>query len=328
MFNWFEEHGSFRLDAFIESRIDMPSSEVYNMLLKKYLDSLTNEGLKANTIDSFRNVSCKFLQFLELRQYQTIDDAPTNMVYAFIADIRKTWAEESLRTALSGLRSFLAFAGNEEHYLVAVNIRTLKSRKIIPILTQKEEDSIWDTLQNNDKITRRDKAITLLGLLTGVRACDIINLKLSNIDWRTDSISIIQQKTGKPLDLPLIPVIGNAIAEYIIEERPRTDFSNVFISQVAPYRPFAGHSACYLAIKRIFSRAGIDMGPRICGTRLLRHNTASRMLANGIPIETIASTLGHVTPDSTDIYLTTDERYIRECALPLSTVPMGLEVLK
>ncbi|MGB4587905.1 MAG: site-specific integrase, partial [Clostridiaceae bacterium] len=158
MFNWFEEHGNFKLDAFIESKIDMPSSDVYNWLLKKYLDSLANEGLKANTIDSFRNVSCKFLQFLELRQYQSIDAAPAGVVYDFIVDIRKTWAEESLRTALSGLRSFLTFAGNEEHYLVAINVRTIKARKIIPILTQKEEDSIWDTLRNNDKITRRDKA--------------------------------------------------------------------------------------------------------------------------------------------------------------------------
>lgn len=328
MFNWFEEHGSFRLDAFAESRIETPSSEVYNRLMKEYIDSLANEGLKANTIDSFRNVSCKFLQFLELKQYQTIDAAPADVVYDFIADIRKTWAEESLRTALSGLRSFLAFTGNEEHYLIAVNVRTVKARKIIPVLTQKEENSIWDILRNNTEITRRDKAITLIGLLAGVRACDIINLKLSNIDWRTDSISIIQQKTGKPLDLPLIPVIGNAVAEYIMEERPQTDFPNVFISQVAPYRPFAGHSAIYLAIKRVFNQAGIDMGAGVCGTRLLRHNTASRMLANGIPIETIASTLGHVDPDSTDIYLTTDERHIRECALPLSTVPMGLEVLK
>jgi len=65
-----------------------------------------------------------------------------------------------------------------------------------------------------------------------------------------------------------------------------------------------------------------------CGSRLLRHNAASRMLKKGVPIQTIASALGHTSTDTTDIYLTTDEKRLRECALPLSIVPVRMEVLQ
>ena len=55
----------------------------------------------------------------------------------------------------------------------------------------------------------------------------------------------------------MLPVIGNLISEYIIEERPRVEFAEVFVSQNAPYRTLAGHSFCYKTISRVFRRASL-----------------------------------------------------------------------
>jgi site-specific recombinase XerD len=49
---------------------------------------------------------------------------------------------------------------------------------------------------------------------------------------------------------------------------------------------------------------------------------ASKMLKKGVAVQTISLTLGHVNPNSADIYLTTDEKKLRECALTLSVIPM------
>jgi len=328
MFNWYEEHGYFKLSAFSGSKIGRPSTEHFQTLHSAYLEHLTDDKMQQNTIDSFRNISCKFLQYLEKKQFTTLCNAPVNVLQGFISDLRKTWSEDSLRTALSGLRSLLAFAGSEPHLLMAMRIRALKARKIIPVLTVEDEHAIWSALTDDATISNRDKAITLLGLLAGLRACDIVKMKMSDIDWRTDIISVIQQKTGKPLILPLLPIIGNIIAAYIIKERPKDNSQYIFLSMLAPFKPLVGHSACYKTIQRVFRHAGIDVSASGCGTRLLRHNAASKMLVKGVSIQTISMLLGHKDTDTTDIYLTTDEYRMRECALPLASIPMGLEALK
>lgn len=53
---------------------------------------------------------------------------------------------------------------------------------------------------------------------------------------------------------------------------------------------------------------------------LLRHNAASTMVKNEVPIETIAAILGHSSSDTTDIYITTDEVRLRECVLPMNGI--------
>ena len=53
---------------------------------------------------------------------------------------------------------------------------------------------------------------------------------------------------------------------------------------------------------------------------MLRHNAASTMVKNGVPIEPIAAVLGHSDTDSADIYITTDEERLRECVLPLADI--------
>jgi integrase len=172
------------------------------------------------------------------------------------------------------------------------------------------------------------KRIMVLSLLTGLRAVDIVNLRLSDIDWQSDIISISQRKTNEPLVLPLLPAIGNALARYIMNDRPKSDSPKVFLSGIAPYTPLKDHASCYAVVRGIFSFAGVRHGNELKGTRLLRHHMASKMLRKGIAVQTISLTLGHVNPNSADIYLTTDEEKLRECAFNLSIIPTKVEELR
>ena len=110
---------------------------------------------------------------------------------------------------------------------------------------------------------------------------------------------------------------GNAIASYISEERPKTDNDFLFLRLIAPFDPLAGHSSCYAVVKRVFKQADISKDNKIFGMHMLRHNAASTMVKNEVPIATIAAILGHANTDTTDVYITTDETRLKECVLPM-----------
>jgi site-specific recombinase XerD len=81
----------------------------------------------------------------------------------------------------------------------------------------------------------RSATITMLALRMGLRCVDICNLCLSDISWTSRTISFVQQKTGEPLTLPFSVEVGNLLARYILEARPKCDLPNVFITLKHPY---------------------------------------------------------------------------------------------
>lgn len=323
-----EEKGYVGWKPCVESKIAKPASIDFQDLHINFMEYLETERKSKNTIDSYRNISCKFLLFIERIGHTSLREVPLASIYEFFIDLKGTWNTGSLRTAAAGLRSFLSFAEEENKLLAVVPEKLLRKRSIIPVLTQEEELAVWAVLRT-DAVSSRDKAIILLLLLTGLRAVDIVNLKLSDIDWKCDIISINQKKTSQPLVLPLLPAIGNAIATYITNDRPQSNSPHVFLRYSAPHTPIKDHAGCYSVVRHIFTLAEIRLETdEIKGTRLLRHHMASKMLKNGVPVQTISLVLGHTNPNSTDIYLTTDDEKMRECALPLSVIPMKVGGLR
>ena len=140
------------------------------------------------------------------------------------------------------------------------------------------------------------------------------------LDWDNETIFFQQSKTGNAVCLPLTVDIGNSIYRYILEERPRVDDDHVFLRSQAPFIPLGGHSTCYYIVSNILQRAGIQKDGRIWGMCMLRHNAASMMVQNSIPLTTIAAILGHAETRTTDIYITADISNLKECVLPLAGI--------
>lgn len=78
---------------------------------------------------------------------------------------------------------------------------------------------------------KRDYAMIMTAAVTGIRSVDIINLTFDAIDWINGEIRIIQHKTGKTLALPLTTDVGEAIQDYILNGRPKSDLPFVFYVQ-------------------------------------------------------------------------------------------------
>ncbi len=299
------------------------------LLHQDYLDFLKKEGKSPGTIRTRGRVSRQFLEYLEQRKVTDITEVQGNEISSFIPVISKQHQPTGMGTVLSSLRSFLRFVESKnltQFRLSNVVPSSSGSRtKIVPTITTEEERKLLDSVDNTTASGKRNYAILLLALRAGLRCSDIVNLKLVDIRWKSNTIEVVQAKTDAPLVLPLLTDVGNAIADYILNGRPDSQQPYIFLRTQAPYRKLAGYSACYAICCKIMKEAGIRQGKGDRkGFHCLRHSLAARLLAEEIPLPIISSILGHRDKDSTKVYLSTDLVHLRACGLSLA----GIEVTK
>jgi len=287
----------------------------FKRILVSWRVDMEQRELAKSTMDYYGRLANEYLLFLERSDTHTLNDAKASTVQEFLFSLLDgEWAKTSMYSLTSNFRPFLKFLGKKDLVYAANMIRAKRHRNIIPCVDKTDERKVIDACCSG-LVSSRDAAITLLSLLTGIRACDIIALRIGDIDWISSRISIIQQKTKNPLTLPLAAPVGNAMSRYLLEERPTTDDNHLFLRSFAPYTAFKDHAAIHNIISRTFVAAGADINN--CGTRLLRHNAATRMIESDTPLPTVAAVLGHADPDSADAYISTDEKRMRLCVLPL-----------
>ena len=160
---------------------------------------------------------------------------------------------------------------------------------------------------------RRDRAILLLLARLGLRAGDVAQLRLDDIEWETGSLRV-SGKSRYEVRLPLPQDVGDAIAAYL-ERRPSTCPSDrVFLRNIAPFRPFRNGDGVSSAVKRVMQRAGI-VAP-VKGAHVLRHTAATEMLRHGVPLEKIGLVLRHRGIDTTARYAKADVALLKQVAQP------------
>ena len=312
-FNHYFEYGCFVFEHPKRKHFDSDSLGILDEEYKRYKEHVIEQYDNQNTIKFYLYDVYLFLRFLVSIGINNLTQVTVNIVFRYLEAIK----ENRLKGVLCVLKFYFKFINRHDLYNAIYSIRPIKKKKLIPYLTKEESDKIWTVLKGN-VISYKEKAIFLLGFTLGIRACDTVNLKLKDINWEKDTISFIQQKTGNAVNLPLSPVLGNALFNYITKERNHSYYDNIFLSIYPPFKPLRDHAACYHIVKKVINLAGIDMKDRFCGIHFLRHNAASNLINKDIPIETVAAILGHASPDSTNIYITVNEDKLRECTLSLN----------
>ena len=275
---------------------------------------MAGRGLAPATRASYGRVARGYLVFLEQRGIGDLDGADGASVLAFLESLRDRWAASSLFWVVSNFRPFLKFTGRAD-LAGAVNLAGVRrSHPVIAVLSDEDQELVVRACASG-AVSARDAAITLLALSTGLRACDIIALRLGDVDWRGQTIGIVQQKTGNPLTLPLPSLVLGKLAGYVLEERPGSADDHVFLRSVAPHVRLADHASVHRVITETFRKAGVT-GVQ-AGTRFLRHNAASRLLRAAVPVPTISAVLGHASQESASAYMSVDRERLLECVLPV-----------
>ena len=160
---------------------------------------------------------------------------------------------------------------------------------------------------------RRDYAMLLLISRLGLRAGEVVELTLDDLDWREGAIRI--RGPAQRVDrLPLPADVGAALVDYLRHGRPACASRNVFIRSRAPQRALLGPSAVSCLVCRALHRAGIDSPTK--GAHLLRHSLATQMLGGGASLAEIAEILRHRNPQTTTIYAKVDLVSLHTLALP------------
>jgi integrase len=154
-----------------------------------------------------------------------------------------------------------------------------------------------------------------------MRAGDVRTLTLDAIHWPTSRITFAQQKTGTCIDLPMSDEIAQALIDYLRHGRAATARREVFLRGHAPFEPFGTNNNLHGVVTRYRRLAGIVLKPKTRrGLHSLRHTLATRLLARGVPLETIGTVLGHHSLDVTRRYTKVDLDGLRAAALELPEV--------
>ena len=290
----------------------VPGAGEFVELLVVWEAEMARRGLAPATCEAYRRMARGYLVFLESRGVQTLREADGASVLEFLESLTDRWARSSLFWVITNLRPFLQFTERID-LIESVGMAGVKRpHRIVPVLSEADEVSVMQVCATG-LVAARDAAIALLALTTGIRSCDLVALRLGDIDWRSQTASLVQQKTHNPLTVPLMPVVVDRLATYVLAERPDSPDDHVFLRCKAPHTCLSDHAAIHRITAGVFARAGVTEFKG--GTALLRHNAASRLLRASVPLPTISAVLGHASADSTNTYLSVDRDRLLGCVL-------------
>ena len=163
----------------------------------------------------------------------------------------------------------------------------------------------------------RNYAMILIAAKLGIRKIDIINLKWNNIDWENNSLNIIQIKTKKQLSLPLPNDVGEAIIEYIQNERPfkiRNEDENIFIRHRYPLIKLNSSFTLTYVIKDALTNSGVSTSKyQQIGLHSFRFTLATELLNEETSPDIISSVLGHSNKNSQKSYTRVNKQNLLKC---------------
>lgn len=303
----------------VNTRVYVPSENAHKLIES----SLASTNLKENFKYKLHVIMRRFFCFIEEKNI-IINDISADTIKEFMYLVSNSnsgsmeYVVYSLRVLLNYLRSIDAINFKFDlNYFVPKS----KTKRIIPAFSEEEVSKILTSIDTTTSIGKRNYSIILLACGTGVRGIDIVKLKLSDIDWKLGEISIIQSKTGNPLKLPINGQIRNALADYILNGRAKSNFTNIFLRENAPFICLRGTVTLDKVIERACANAGVTKKP-YRSFHSLRRSFASWMAKEEVPITTIAQMLGHADMDSSKPYLSFDDSRMIICTMGFEDIPL------
>lgn len=238
-------------------------------------------------------------------------------VVEFVGGLTRRYRPGTVELAASALRSLFRF-------LRAEGLREDRLEDTVPMVPRRRTglvrhldsgrfERLIASLDSSSPRGLRDRAIILCMARLGLRASEVVALRLEDLDWRNATVRVRARKTGHGALLPLPGEVGAALADYLQHGRPDTRARQVFVLHRlrlgAPISSIVGR-----AVDNALRHAGIDAPMR--GANLLRHSLATDLLGHGASLREIADLFGHRSLATTRIYASVDVAALREVALP------------
>ena len=279
-------------------------------LIDGWLSELNQRDLSRHTVEAYLRDVTQFIAFLAEHSGQEVSPASFDTLKAmdvrsFLARRRNVEATQSrsLARSLSGLRSFTLYL-SEKNYPVSAAFKIVRSPRIPKSLPRPMSQS--DALQmialagdisSHPWENLRNQALLVLIYGCGLRISEALNLSYGDRP-KPDNISIrITGKGKKQRDAPILPLIENAIQQYI--QAAPFDFKD----DDPLFRGVRGGRFSARQVQMIVEKCRRSMGlPDTVTPHAFRHSFATHLLAAGGDLRTIQELLGHASLSSTQIY--------------------------
>jgi site-specific recombinase XerD len=193
-------------------------------------------------------------------------------------------------------------------------VRTHQQSGVPVVLSPDEVERVLNATDRSSPRGRREYAILLLLARLGLRASETISLELGDVLWRTGEI-VVRGKGPRRDHVPLLADVGDAVAQYICEDRGASASRRVFLRLIPPRVGLARPCAIDHIVRLALARAGIGPPPRRVA-HLFRHSLATRMIRHGASMAEIAEVLRYRSQVTTAIYAKVSFEALRTVARP------------
>ena len=303
---------------------------------KEFRDSINSflihkrtEGISNSRIKSICIYLERFSVYLQSLGLHGIEELDISHIHSFV-EFSTKYSASTVQNTFSCLRGFFAFIYkkgylDKDFSFTVPSIRHNRESTIPSAYSKEEVEKFLSCIDRSSLKGKRDYAMMLLAARLGIRASDICSLTFANLDWERNLVKLVQEKTKKAIELPLLNEVGDAIIDYL-RFRPTSPLKYLFIRIAKPPERLHNNSL-YEIVSNYIKRSGIHIPQgKKHGPHALRHSLSSIMLENKVSLPVISEILSHTSSDTTKVYLKIDITQLRECALAVPEIN-GMEVL-
>ena len=290
-----------------------PPSSPYADRIAAFADYLLRErGLSPQTIRTHCQYLRSFLHHLDMPPEALAQVTLRQIDRTFMDKIAPAgYARSTIHHHADALRAFFRYAQQRgwcpSGLAENIHLPRLYRHETLPL------GPSWDVVRRLLEMTEgdrpaqiRDRPLFLLLATYGLRAGEVVRLRLEDLDWERELLTVVRSKSFKTQTYPLCRTVGDAILRYLREVRPRSAHRQVFLRRWAPLEPMSRSALTCLVRRRFFELGASGYGPHS-----LRRSCATHLLEQGLTLKEIGDHLGHCHPDSTRLYAKVDLPHLR-----------------
>lgn len=312
----FLETGTINADHYAKPLL--PLEEGFASVIQQYVEEVsTNAQQKKSRAWAPK----RYAFWLANNGLHSFSETQVTDLRQFIIEDTKNLKSKTIPNFRSELRRFHVWLYDHGYipntYEALFDFKVAIENKIHPAVLPDNAASVLSQIDRATAIGKRDYSMMICGIVLGLRGCDLIRLKLTDIDWRQGEIRIAQHKTGKPLALPLTADVAEALKDYILNGRPETDYPNVFLRHSAPIGPFSRGSVAGRIFSDYKKKAKLDFDGSYYSAR---RAVGKKLVVAGVPVTTVAQVLGHTDISNTKQYIGLDTPHLKICALDFNGI--------
>lgn len=279
-------------------------------------------GLSETTICRHLCFLKRFMTFRFGKELGNLDDITPDDIIAFLSAstsgtrfrLNDTWSWQ-----LRNLFKFLFWSGRTQRNLTngIPSVAGYRSTGLPRHMKPDEVRRLIEAVRTDDALGRRNHAMLLLMARLGLRAQEVIAIRLEDVCWRSGEILI--RGKGKLHDRMPLPVdVGEAIVAYLRNGRAGLS-RGLFVSGQAPYRRFKKANVVNRILRKAFEKTDLKPPGKNVGSYVLRHSLATDMIGKGASLDEIGDVLRHRSRMATTIYARVDLDALRSVARPWPT---------